>query len=91
MTAIAYRNWLDSAVSVVASSSLGALTPDNLSDPQSFTIRVGAVNDAPTLDAIADRTIAEDALTQTVTLTGITAGPANEASQRLSLVATSSA
>ena len=38
-------------------------------------ITVTAVNDAPTLAAVGDLTIAEDAGAETVSLTGITAGP----------------
>lgn len=45
------------------------------SAPQSFTITVTPVNDQPTLDSISDQTaINEDADTQTVNLSGITAG-----------------
>ncbi len=47
----------------------------------------GAVNDPPILDLIADRTVIEDAGPQTVTLTGISAGP-NE-TQVLTVTATS--
>jgi hypothetical protein len=54
-----------------------------------FTVTVTAVNDAPTLDPLADRTIDEDAGTQTVILSGITAGPPDE-SQGLTVTATSS-
>ena len=52
-------------------------------------VNVTPVNDAPTLAAISDRTILEDASTQTVTLTGITTGAANE-SDTLSVTVTSS-
>src|SRR5437667_361520 len=42
---------------------------------RTFTVNVTAVNDPPTLDAIADPpAILEDAGLQTVNLTGITAG-----------------
>jgi hypothetical protein len=47
------------------------------------------VNAAPTLDSIADVTIAEDAATQSLTLTGITSGASNEV-QTLTVTATSS-
>jgi uncharacterized repeat protein (TIGR01451 family) len=54
-----------------------------------FVVNVVGVNDPPTLDSIASVTIDEDAPLQTVTLTGITAGP-NE-TQPLIVRATSSA
>ena len=45
---------------------------------RTFTITVDPVNDAPTLNQPANVIVNEDASEQTVTLTGITAGPANE-------------
>jgi hypothetical protein len=39
-----------------------------------FTVTVNPINDAPTLDALSDITIDEDAPEQTVNLTGISAG-----------------
>jgi Cadherin-like domain/Secretion system C-terminal sorting domain len=57
---------------------------------QTFTVTVNAVNDQPTLDAISDpAAIDEDAAEQTVGLSGIGTGAANEA-QTLSVTATSS-
>ncbi len=56
---------------------------------RTFTVTVNAENDAPTLDAIVNRTIAENAGLQTVNLTGIGTGAANE-SQTLTVTATSS-
>lgn len=56
---------------------------------RSFTVTVNPVNDAPTLGAINGLTIAENATTQTVGLTGIGTGAANEI-QSLSVTATSS-
>lgn len=53
-----------------------------------FHVTVTPVNDAPTLDVIADHTVDEDAPEQLVQLTGITAGPANE-TQSLTVTATS--
>jgi hypothetical protein len=43
------------------------------------TITVNSVNDAPTLDPIGNVQVNEDASQQTIGLTGITVGPANEA------------
>ena len=55
------------------------------SPPQSFTITVTAVNDAPSFTKGADQTVAEDSGAQTVAgwATAISAGPANEAGQTL--------
>jgi hypothetical protein len=53
-------------------------------------ITVNAVNDAPTLDPIPDpAAILEDAGQQTVNLSGISAGPANENSQTITVTASS--
>jgi hypothetical protein len=58
---------------------------------RTFTLNVAPVNDAPTLGAIADpQAILEDTGVQTINFGGISAGPANEAAQTLSVTATSS-
>lgn len=58
---------------------------------RTFTVNVTSVNDAPTLAAIANpAAILEDAAEQTISLTGISAGPANESSQTVTLTPTSS-
>jgi len=57
---------------------------------KTFTITVNAVNDAPTLNAIADATLNENAGPQTVNLTGISAGDADDAGQTITITATSS-
>jgi uncharacterized repeat protein (TIGR01451 family) len=55
-----------------------------------FSITVQPVNDAPTLDAIADPApVLENSGQQTISLGGITAGPANERTQSLTVTATS--
>ena len=61
------------------------------SDPQTFTITVGEVNDAPGFTKGADQSVLEDAGTVTVTgwATNISAGPANESGQALSFVVSS--
>ncbi|NJM26776.1 MAG: hypothetical protein HC859_16185, partial [Bacteroidia bacterium] len=51
-----------------------------------FRIDVSAINDAPTLDAISNVTVQEDAPQQDITLTGITAGP--QETQVLAVTAT---
>lgn len=56
---------------------------------QTFTVTVNPVNDAPTLTALSNVTIAENATAQTVNLTGIGSGAANE-SQTLTVTAVSS-
>jgi len=62
----------------------------NTSAPQTFTITMTAVNDPPSLGLIANKTVAEDAPSQNVTITGVSPGPADEASQTVTLTATSS-
>jgi uncharacterized repeat protein (TIGR01451 family) len=56
---------------------------------RTFVVNVAAVNDAPTLDALSDLTLAEDALEQTVPLAGIADGDP-ELAQTLTITATSS-
>jgi len=55
---------------------------------RSFTVTVNSVNDAPTLAAIANVSVAQDAGSQTVTLTGIGTGATNEV-QNLTVTASS--
>jgi len=57
---------------------------------RSFVVTVVPVNQAPTLDTLANVTINEDSGLRTVSLTGISSGAANE-SQTLTVTATSSA
>ncbi|MBT4694706.1 MAG: matrixin family metalloprotease [Planctomycetaceae bacterium] len=52
-----------------------ATTEDNAITSESFDVEVTAINDPPTIDPIADVTVAEDSATFTVGLSGITAGP----------------
>ncbi len=54
-----------------------------------FVLTVNAVNDAPTLAAITNRVVNEDAALQTVNLSGISSGATNEA-QTLVVTASSS-
>ena len=56
---------------------------------RTFSVTVNAVNDAPTLNALSNLTLAENAGLQNVNLSGISAGAANE-SQTLTITATSS-
>jgi HD-GYP domain-containing protein (c-di-GMP phosphodiesterase class II) len=49
--------------------------------PASFTITITAVNDAPTIGAIASQSANEDDGPQVVSLTAFTAGPGDEAAQ----------
>ena len=65
-----------------------ATSEDNATFSQTFDVTVSPVNHAPTLDSLADVTIAEDASEQTVNLAGITAGGGE--SQPLRVTATSS-
>jgi hypothetical protein len=56
---------------------------------QTFTVTVNPVNDAPTLDSLSNLSLPLDAGAQTVNLSGISSGAANE-SQSLSVTAVSS-
>ena len=56
---------------------------------QTFTVTVNHINQSPTLDAIGNVAINENAAQQTVNLTGITTGATNE-NDSLTIVATSS-
>ena len=56
---------------------------------QTFTVTVNAVNDAPTLNALSNLSLNENAAAQTISLAGIGSGAANE-SQTLVVTATSS-
>ena len=60
------------------------------SAPQTFTITVGAVNDAPSFTKGADQTSLEDGGPQTVAgwATAISAGPADESSQTVTFTTT---
>jgi hypothetical protein len=69
-------------------SSLSALDAGLGGALATATITVNPVNDAPTLDALGDLTINEDAPLQTVNLTGIAAGGGE--TQTLVITATSS-
>ncbi|HEX8295097.1 MAG TPA: M36 family metallopeptidase, partial [Chthoniobacteraceae bacterium] len=55
-----------------------------------FNVTVNAINDPPTLNAIADVTVLEDAQGLRVPLTGIGPGPKNEFQQSVTITATSS-
>jgi VCBS repeat-containing protein len=65
-------------------------TPAAISNVATVTVTVTAVNDAPTFDAIIDQTVNEDAAATSLTVTGVSAGPANEAGQVVTLTAVSS-
>jgi len=56
----------------------------------SFVVTITSANDPPTMDVLTNRTILEGAGTQTVNLTGITPGPANESAQTNTITASSS-
>jgi hypothetical protein len=91
--ALSYTSAPDSngtATISVTLSDNGSNTPpqQNTSAAQTFTITVNPVNDAPTLDPIADpAAILEDTGAQTINLSGISAGGGE--SQTLTVTATS--
>jgi large repetitive protein len=64
---------------------------DDTSDPQTFTITINAVNDAPSFTAGSNPNVPEDAGPQTVNpwATAISPGPANESGQTVSFNITS--
>ena len=63
-------------------------TADNLTVSRTFDVTVNPVNDVPTLNALSNITTDEEAPTQTVNLSGITAG--GDETQPLKITATSS-
>jgi hypothetical protein len=78
-------------VSVVLKDNGGTLYGgDDTSDPQTFTITVTPVNDAPSFTKGSNQTVAEDAGAQTATgwATAISAGPSDESGQTLSFIVT---
>jgi hypothetical protein len=60
---------------------------DNATTVITFNVTVNAVNNPPTIDAVTDLGVLEDAITQVINLTGITAGASE--SQPLAVTATS--
>ena len=77
------KDQFGSATVSVRVTDLGGLSVTN-----QFTVTVLPVNDPPTLDALPDLALGEDAPNQTVPLTHITSGAPNEL-QTLTLTATS--
>ncbi|MBI5773090.1 MAG: hypothetical protein HZA89_05015 [Verrucomicrobia bacterium] len=71
-------------ITVIVQDNGGTVGTGTDSTTNTFTVTVTAVNDAPTLDAITSVTVAEDAAQQTITLTGISTGPADESGQIIS-------
>ncbi|MBB5207982.1 beta strand repeat-containing protein [Chiayiivirga flava] len=67
-----------------------ALGGVDTSAPQTFTITVGAVNDAPLFTAGPNQSVLENAPAQTVPnwATGVAAGPANESGQTVAFAVT---
>ena len=61
----------------------------SLSSSNSFLLTLNAVNEPPTMNALTNRTILEDAAAQTVNLSGISPGPGNESTQTVAITATS--
>ncbi|MBN1887593.1 MAG: tandem-95 repeat protein, partial [Thermoflexales bacterium] len=74
--------WGTATIVVTASDGLSTTA-------RSFLVTVSSVNDQPTLDAIGNLVLDEDASTQTITMTGVSSGAANE-SQALGITAVSS-
>ena len=93
MRFIPNANFNGSALLTITTNDLGNFGPPPsfpVTDTDTVAITIVAVNDAPTVDVITALNILEDSGSQTVDLTGITIGPANEFPQSLSVTATSS-
>jgi hypothetical protein len=73
-----------------ASIKIRATDTPGLFVESTFTFTVNPVNDKPTIGTIGDMTIPEDNGLTMANLTGISAGPANESAQTLTITATSS-
>ncbi len=69
--------------------TLSVRDPEGLSTNATFTLNVTAVNDPPTIDNLVNRIINEDGGQQTINLSGISSGAANE-HQTLTVTASSS-
>jgi hypothetical protein len=69
--------------------TIRATDTNGLCVDSTFNVTVNPKNEPPTLDAIGDLHINEDDSQQTVYLTGISPGPADEAGQSLTITATS--
>ena len=78
-------------VTVIAQDNGGAANGGNdTSAAQTFTITVTPVDDVPALNPISNVSLVSNWNLQTVNLSGISSGPANEAGQTLTVTATSS-
>ena len=75
-------------ITVTVKDDGGVLNGGQDTFSRQFTVTVSPVNDQPTLAAIADVTMDEDAPAKTINLSGITAGAANE-TQTLTVTASS--
>ncbi|MVM39635.1 hypothetical protein GO730_21860 [Spirosoma sp. HMF3257] len=74
---------------ILSDDGSGELPSRNTSLPQTFTIRVEPVNDAPTLNTIPDAQVAAQGFPLTVSLSGLSSGKLNE-TQSLTILAVSS-
>jgi hypothetical protein len=77
-------------ITVIVQDNGGTANGGADSVTNTFTVAVGVVNRAPTLNSISNLTTNEDSGLQTVNLSGITPGPTNENWQTLTITATSS-
>ena len=86
---LTYTPVLNAAGTATITVTLSDGGGENTTVVQTFDVTVNEVNDAPTLDEINDLDLPENAGTQTVTLTGISTGAANE-TQEIQITAVSS-
>lgn len=66
-------------------------TSDNTTFVRSFTVTITGVNDLPTIDGLANVSVSEDAVQQTVNLTGIGAGSGETQPLRVTAVSSNTA
>jgi hypothetical protein len=79
---------LNASGSATISVTVNDGQPANNTVTRTFTVTVNAANDPPTLNALNNLTVNEDAGAQTVNLSGISSGASNEV-QTLTITATS--
>jgi len=76
-------------ITVTAKDNGGTANGGSDTITRQFTVTVNVVNDAPTLDPLPDCTLAKSSGAQTISLTGISAGDADDAGQTLTIAAVS--
>ena len=90
---VGYRSNADSSANATLTVTLSDLGGSGAggaqTDVETVSIVVTGVNDAPTLDAPPPVTVTSDGAAKSVTLTGVSTGPADESGQTLSFMVSS--